>query len=261
MGFALEQVTFRYPQKTVIRKLSFCLQPGRTYGILGPNGCGKTTLLDLLVRHRKPCNGCIRYEGRKLSTYRQKDLARKVALVPQNYDINFPFTAGQIVMMGRYPHMTRFCAPSTKDQEMVQDIMQKTDTAEFAHRPVTELSGGERQRVVLARALAQDARMLILDEAFSNLDVQHCIQLLNTVTRLSREKGTGVIAVFHDINLAARYCDELIFMDNGQIVASGPRDLVLNPEILQKVFKVQARVYFEPFSQASQVAFKQTGLA
>jgi iron complex transport system ATP-binding protein len=164
-------------------------------------------------------------------------------------------------MMGRYPHMTRFSVPSAKDKELVQEIMQKTDTAGLAHRPVTELSGGERQRVVLARALAQDARMLILDEAFSNLDVQHCIQLLNTVTRLPREKGTGVIAVFQDINLAARYCDELIFMDNGQIVASGPKDRVLNPEILQKVFKLQAKVYFEPFSQASQVAFKQTGLA
>jgi iron complex transport system ATP-binding protein len=160
--------------------------------------------------------------------------------------------------MGRYPHISRFAAPSALDREMVRQIMQQTDTAVLAHRPVNELSGGERQRVVLARALAQDARMLILDEAFSNMDVHHCMQLLNTVTHLTRKNGTGVVAVFQDINLAARYCDELIFMQEGQIAASGPRDQVLNPEILQQVFRVQAKVYFEPFSQASQVVFKQT---
>jgi iron complex transport system ATP-binding protein len=256
MGFALEKVSFRYPQKTVIRDLSLQLDAGRIYGILGPNGCGKTTLLDLLVRHRQPCRGRIRYAGRELAAFGQKDLARQVALVPQNFYINFPFTARQVVMMGRYPHLPRFGAPSAGDRQMVREIMQKTDTAILAHRAVTELSGGERQRVVLARALAQDARMLILDEAFSNMDVHHCMQMLNTVTRSTREKGTGVVAVFQDINLAARYCDDLIFMRNGRIAASGPRDQVLNPEILQQVFQVQAKVFFEPFSQASQVAFK-----
>ena len=168
MLFELNHIRFRYADRNVIDDISLSLAAGKFYGIIGPNGSGKTTLLDLLTRHRVPADGDIFYSGKPLALFSKKALSREIALVPQNFYINFPFTVKEIVMMGRYPHIPRFAAPSTADLKVLHEVMELTITRDFANRYITELSGGERQRVVFARALAQDAPVLILDVATSN---------------------------------------------------------------------------------------------
>lgn len=257
MPFELTGVSFSYSEKKVIDDISMSFAPGMFCGIIGPNGCGKTTLLDLFAKHRRPTDGRITYKGRDLGTYSTKELSKEIALVPQNFYINFPFTVKEVVMMGRYPHIPRFSAPSTEDINMVQDIMEKTGVSEFTGRFINELSGGERQRVVFARALAQGAHVLILDEATSNLDINHSISLLNICERRMKQQGRTVISVMQDINLAAVYCDYLVFMSRGRIVTHGATRDVLTPATIRKVFNVDAKVYAESYSDSLRVVFKK----
>jgi ABC-type cobalamin/Fe3+-siderophores transport system ATPase subunit len=232
----------------VIDNFSMSFSSGKFYGIVGPNGSGKTTILDLLAKHLKPENGKIYYNGIDLASYTSKQLSKEIALVPQNFYINFAFTVREIVLMGRYPYIARFANPTPEDTSIVNEVMEKTET---------ELSGGERQRVVFARALAQNTPVLILDEATSNLDINYSISLLNiTEERVKKEEKT-VIAVMQDINLAAAYCDYLIFLNAGQIAAHGLTQEVLNPATIKTVFNVDAKVYLESYSDSLQVIFKK----
>jgi cobalamin transport system ATP-binding protein len=256
MPFALTDVTFSYDQKHAVDGISLDLAPGRFYGIIGPNGSGKTTLVDLLTGLRRPSSGSLAYQGKDLATLSKTALAREIALVPQNFYINFPFTAEEIVMMGRYPHMPRFSRPSAVDRRQVGSVMAATGTDEFRGRFITQLSGGERQRVVFARALVQDTPVLILDEGTSNLDVRHAIDLLNLAAAGVREQGRTVIAVLQDINLAAAYCDVLLFLKHGRIAAFGDAETVLTAETIRSVFEVDAKIYFDPFAGSNRVVFR-----
>ena len=257
MPFELNHICFKYADRKVIDNVSIALAPGKFYGIIGPNGSGKTTMLDLLARHRLPDEGDIFYQGKALASFSKKELSRKIAMVPQNFYINFPFTVKEIVMMGRYPHIPRFAAPSSVDLNILQNVMQLTEINEFADRYITELSGGERQRVVFARALAQDTPVLILDEATSNLDINFSINLLNIAEQRVKANEDTVVAVMQDINLAAGYCDYLIFMSGGKIAAHGATRTVLNPETLRTVFNIEAKVYQESYSQSLRVVFRK----
>jgi iron complex transport system ATP-binding protein len=257
MAYSVRNVSFFYGEKNILDDVTLELPPGKFYGIVGPNGCGKTTLLDLLVRHKEPTRGQIALNGKELSRFPKKSLSRQAALVPQNFYINFPYTTAEIVMMGRYPHMPRFAAPSETDQRVVRNVMEKADVVQFEHRYVTELSGGERQRVVFARALAQDTPVLLLDEASSNLDINHTLRLLGLAADGVKQQGRTVIAVLQDINLAALYCDHLLFMKQGQIVEQGKIETALTPETIQAVFGVSAKVSFDPFSNRKQVVFRK----
>lgn len=257
MPFDLKRVDFYYADKKIIDNFSITVEPGRFYGIIGPNGSGKTTILDLLCKLRRPQRGEVLYRGKSISRYSKKQLAREIALVPQNFYINFPFTVEQVVMMGRYPHMPRFSAPSARDRSAVKDIMVQTEIGRFSGRFITELSGGERQRVIFARALAQDTPVLILDEATSNLDINYSLSLLSISEQRVKQQGRTVIAVMQDINLAAVYCDYLIFMSGGKIAAHGTTRQVLSPETIRAVFAVESKVYAETYCDALQVVFKK----
>ncbi len=255
--FRLDGISFAYGDKHVLDGISIHLPRGGFYGIVGPNGCGKTTLVDLLTGLKTPHEGTITYREKRLTAYSKKTLAREIALVPQNFYINFPFTAEEVVMMGRYPGMSRFSPPSAADNAIVGEIMERTETGRFRDRFITELSGGERQRVVFARALAQDTPVLILDEATSNLDINHSLALLDLATGEMGGRRKTVIAVLQDINLAAVYCDHLIFMKTGRIAAEGPTNEVLTADTLKKVFNVDAKIHFEDFTGSNQVAFRR----
>jgi len=257
MAFELDGISFYYADKKVIDGLSLHFAPAKFYGIVGPNGSGKTTVLDLLANHRQPAEGIIRYRGKPLSSYSKFELSKEIALVPQNFYINFPFTVREIVMMGRYPHIPRFSAPSSEDQKIVQAVMEKSNIIVFADRYVTELSGGERQRVVFARALAQNTPVLILDEATSNLDINYSLSLLTMAAAGVRNDGKTVIAVLQDINLAATYCDYLVFMSKGRIVTHGTTGEILNSDTLRAVFGIDAKVYFDDYSNCLQVVFRR----
>lgn len=240
----------------MIEALDIDLEAGFFYAILGPNGCGKTTLIDLLAGHLSPDSGSVSLQGRELSRFSRRELARKIALVPQFYNINFPYTAAEIVMMGRYPHLSRFAAIDAGEKERVKAVMQATDIVSLGPRPVTELSGGERQRVVFARALVQDTPILFLDEATANLDINHTLKLLGLVKRNVKEKKQTVVAVFQDLNLAAACCDRFILLHQGRVVVQGELDKVLHPEPIAKVFGVEAKVYEDPCFGRKQIIFK-----
>lgn len=257
MAITTENLTFSYRDKPVIGGVSLHLEAGRFYGIMGPNGCGKTTLLDLLTGHTRPASGSVRLHGKPLAEYSKKSLAKKVALVAQNFYINFPYTAAEVVMMGRYPHIARFARPGKGDYEIVDAVMGQTGVDRFKGRYVTELSGGERQRVVFARALAQDTPILILDEATSNLDINHTLGLLSLAAEGGGRTCRTVISVFQDLNLAALYCDAMIFMKDGRVHAHGETGAVLTERNVDAVFDVTARVYHDAYSDGMRVAFKR----
>jgi len=255
MGYTLRDVYFTYESHVIFSGLSLDVRPGCFHGVLGPNGSGKTTLLDLITGHLKPRSGDILLDGRSLDNFDTGDLAKKCALVPQDFRVNFPFTVSQVVMMGRYPHLGRFSAPGAKDRELVDLAMSATGISDFSQRYVTELSGGERQRVVFARALAQDPACLILDEATSNLDIRHTLALMTLAAERVKNNGMTVISVMQDLNLAARFCRSLLFLKHGRVVAHGPVDKVFTESVIQEAFDVPSRVYFDETIQCKQVVF------
>ena len=255
MGYTLKDVSFSYESHPIFSGLSLEIKPGCFHGVLGPNGSGKTTLLDLITGHLKPRSGDILLDGRRLDEFDAGALARTCALVPQDFRVNFPFTVDQVVMMGRYPHLGRFSAPGAKDRERVDQAMAATGISDFSHRYVTELSGGERQRVVFARALAQNPSCLILDEATSNLDVRHTLALMSLAADRVKTNGLTVISVMQDLNLAARFCQSLLFLKHGRVVDHGPTEQVFTASVIQEVFDVPSRVYFDETIQCKQVIF------
>lgn len=252
--FELHKVSFAYGNKKVLTDIGLSLPPGKFYGLLGPNGSGKTTLLDLLIANRAPAQGTIHFKGRQLTHFSRRQLAREFSLVPQDFIIGFDYTVLDVVLMGRHPYIPRFGSPSAADLTIAEQAMESIGIAGFAERYVTELSGGEKQRVVVARALAQQTPVLILDEATSNLDISHTLEIFQVVRRRVREQGHTVIGAIHDLNLAAAYCDEIVFLKEGGLFCQGPTKEVMNAENIAEVFGVESRVFLDEYSGAQQVS-------
>ncbi len=254
--FQLEGVSFRYGERPALEDFSASLMEGRFYGVVGPNGSGKSTLLDLLLGVRLPARGAISYRGQELGGYGRKFLARELALVPQDFRIDFGFTVEEVVLMGRHPYLPRFGAPTAVDLDIVHRAMIDLDILHLAERSVTGLSGGEKQRVVAARALAQEPTVLLLDEATSSLDILHTLRILDTVAGLVQAKKITAIGVFHNLDLAGGYCDELFFLKQGRLAAAGPTAEVLTPSTIGTVFGVDCRVSHDPFSRSPRVSYR-----
>jgi iron complex transport system ATP-binding protein len=257
MAFELNNICFSYGSHNVIDNLSFSIRSGCFHAILGPNGCGKTTLLDLLSGYIRPASGKIRFNGQNISEYGKRSLSRHIALVPQEYRVNFPYTVREVVAMGRYPHQARFSHPTAQDMQIVEDALDVCGAQELSDRFITELSGGEKQRVIFARAIAQQTPVLLLDEPCASMDVKHALRILNVASEQVLKKGVTVIAVMHDINLAARFADNLIFMKQGQRIASGPARDSLDSKIIREVFDVESLVAMEQHLNVPQVVFLQ----
>lgn len=260
MIFEIEDINFSFGKIKAIDGLSLAISPGSFWGILGPNGCGKSTLLDLLARCKTPRSGTIRYRGRDIGDYNRKDLAKEIAVVPQDFYVNFSFTVKEIVLMGRHPNIPRFASPLSRDLEIVDQIMELLEIVKFKDKYITELSGGEKQRVIFARALAQDTPVLLLDEATSNMDIRYTLDILDIVSEDVEVRRKTVIAALHNLNLAATYCDKLIFMKSGRVVSQGEQDEMLTEENLREVFGIESHVYFDEYVGSKQVVFRRRRL-
>ena len=233
--FRIADISFSYGNVSVLRHVSLGMREGNFYGILGPNGSGKTTLLDVMAGIKAPDSGRVLFMAKDIEDYSKKELAKGIALVPQEFYINFPFTVKDIVLMGRHPYIPRFGSASADDIEMVDYTMRLMEIEDFQGRYVTELSGGEKQRVVFARALVQDTPVLLLDEGTSNMDIRHTLKILGIARDRVRKDNRTVIAAMHDLNLAAQFCDHLVFLKDGKVVAQGPIDTVFNEQNVKTV--------------------------
>jgi iron complex transport system ATP-binding protein len=242
------QVTFSFNGTPVLDGVDLCLLPGRLLGVIGPNGAGKSTLVRVLSRLLNPAGGSVQLNGQSLAGWQPADLARVLAVVPQDRELPSAFTAWETVLMGRTPYLGWMGKETRRDRDIVRRAMEETGVFHLAHRLVGQLSGGERQRVVVARALAQQPRVLLLDEPTSHLDISHQVETLSLIVRLVREQALAALAIFHDLNLAAQYCDELVLLNLGQIVARGAPDQVLTPELLQQVYRAEVVVVPHPLN-------------
>src|SRR5262249_55317191 len=212
------------------------IAPGEIVGVIGPNSSGKTTLIRLLTRVLEPASGEISLEGAPVRSLSRTELARRVAVVPQGILPEFPFTVGELVLMGRYPHDPRRYFESPRDRAVAREAMEATSVLELADMPLEHLSGGERQRAVIARALAQEPRLLVLDEPTAHLDLRYQVEAAALLRRLNRGRGMTVLLVSHDLNLAAEVCDRLLLLNGGQPTVIGPPDVVLDEALLASVF-------------------------
>jgi iron complex transport system ATP-binding protein len=240
---ALADVAFAYPlpdggRREVLRSVDLTLARGDLVALVGTNGSGKTTLLRLLTGNLKPNRGEVRLDGRPLSDWRRMDLARRVAVLPQQLDLPVGFRVAELVEMGRAPHARRLFASSADDERAIARALADADALDLADRLAEELSGGERQRVLVAMALAQEPDLLLLDEPTLHLDLAHQVALLAAIRRLREQRGLTVLAVLHDLNLAAAFAPRVAVLDDGRIVADGPPAEVLRPDLVQRVFGV-----------------------
>lgn len=242
---SFENVTAGYGDTAIVRDVSLVVPPGEIVGLVGPNGAGKSTLLRAITGSADVNRGALTLNGTSLANMNARDRARSVGVVPQSVEATFSFSAREFVLMGRHVRMTRFGTASAHDHDVVQEMLELTDTAYLADDPVDTLSGGDLQRLALAQALAQEPDVLLLDEATSHLDLNHRLQVLNLVRRLADE-GKAVLAVFHDLDLAARYTDRLAVVHEGGIFSAGGPSDVLTPEMLRSVFGVRAVVGADP---------------
>ena len=239
-------LTLTYDKHTVVDGLDLALPAGRITAIVGANGCGKSTLLRGLSRVLRPHAGAVLLDGADLRSMHPKQVARRVALLPQQPVAPSGMTVVELVGLGRHPHQTAFRPRTRDDDRIVAEALEATATLDLADRLVEELSGGQRQRVWIAMVLAQQTDVLLLDEPTSFLDLAHAVDVLDLVTDLNRERGTTVAMVLHDLNLAARYADELIAVKEGTVVAQGSPTEVITAERVRGVFGLTASVVPDP---------------
>ncbi|HZO87580.1 MAG TPA: heme ABC transporter ATP-binding protein [Chthonomonadaceae bacterium] len=239
-------ITAGYGAQNVLETVDVAVETGEFVGLIGPNGSGKSTLLRVLSQALRPRRGQVRLEGREIGSWSSRELARRLAFVPQEEPAVFDFTVRDVVLMGRHPHHRRFQGDTAEDYACVARALADADILHLADRPITQLSGGEHRRVLLARALAQQTPFLLLDEPTAHLDVTHQIEILALVHRLTRERGVGALAALHDLNHAAEFCDRLTLLCAGRRIAEGLPEAVLTPVNLRAAYDAHVQVGRNP---------------
>lgn len=241
----VSQLGFSYDDALIFNNLELQLNHGEMVGLIGPNGAGKSTLLRLLLGMSKPGNGSITLMEKPLAKIRRRELAQLITLVPQDSQINYAFSVEDVVAMGRNPWLDRFQPAGAEDLAIIESAMEQTDVLRFAKRSITQLSGGERQRVLIARAIAQQTPIILLDEATANLDICHQLEVLELAQRLAGQ-GRLVVAAIHDLSMASRFCDRLLLLAQQALQADGaPRD-VITKDSLKRFFNLHAEVKETP---------------
>lgn len=242
-------LSFSVDAVKLLDRVDVSAESGQFVGLIGPNGAGKSTLLRAISNVLSYQEGSVSLHGADLTTLPAREVAELLALVPQIAPYTQGFTTFELVLMGRYPHLGRFQVEGQSDDRIARNAMRLTETDQFETRTIETLSGGERQRVFLARAVAQQPQVLLLDEPTSNLDILHQLKILTLVRQLV-DDGLTAIAAIHDLNLAARFCDRLVLISEGRVVADGLAEDVLTPELIESAFGVESAIYREPVTGA-----------
>ncbi len=255
----VNSVSFRYHQAWVLQEVSFRVEKGEFVGVIGPNGSGKTTLLKLLYRLLAPQRGEILIELAPMKKMDRRDIAKRIAVVAQETQVLFPFSVLETVLMGRSPYLGGLLFESEKDLEIARKAMEWTKILPFSERSIEELSGGERKRVFIARALAQEPEIVLLDEPTANLDIQHQIDFLDLILTLNRERGLTIVMASHDMNIASEFCDRLILLQGGRIYQTGTPEEVMTKENIESVYGCEVWVDRHPISGMPRISLLRKG--
>jgi len=261
ISLQITKVYFSYLDGLVLHNINLSIRAGEIVGLLGPNGSGKTTLIKLVSGILKPNQGEIKLNGSSLSQLTRKSIARSLAVVPQQFHIPFAFTVSEVVTLGRIPFLKAFAEESEADRRFVANALELVGISELEERRFDELSGGERQKVILAMALAQQPKLLLLDEPTAHLDISHQVEILELVKRLNLEQGLTVIAAMHDLNLAALYFDRLILLKEGRVWADGTPAQVLTEARIKEVFSALVTVEPHPVTGVPHIVVTPKGSA
>lgn len=253
---SMENLTIGYGHKTVIRDLSATVETGELIGIIGCNGAGKSTLLKTIRGLLPAQTGEIRYYGRKLEDYAEKELARKVAYLQQQVQTGFGYTGMDIVLTGRYPYMKWWESENEYDKKLAADCMAYTGTLDLADRPVTQVSGGQKQRILLAKVLAQQTPLLFLDEPTTGLDMVYREEIFR-FTKALAEKGKTILMVVHELDLAAKYCSRILLLGEGRLLADGAPEEVFTEEILSRAYSADVSVVRNPLNGSLEISTRE----
>jgi len=245
----LEDINFSYGKQKILHEINFHLEKREFIGIIGPNGSGKSTLLKNISKLLEPDHGYIYLDRDLLNSYSYKELAKKMAVVPQDTDVNFSFSVYDLVMMGRNPYQDRWGRVSDEDIRKVEEALELTDTKKFKDKSIQNLSGGERQRVIIARAIVQEPELLLLDEPTASLDINYQRNIFDLVSDLNDELDMSVLAVSHDLNLISQYCERLILLKQGKIYTIGKVEEVITKDNISKVYNTDVEIKYNPITE------------
>lgn len=251
MDLALEHISVHFGNQKIVNEVSLEVKKGDFVGIIGPNGSGKSTLMRTVYRTIQPNSGAVFLGGYNIKEIKLADSAKQLGVLGQFNTVNFDFTVFEMVMMGRTPHKSMLGADTAEDYNIALDAIQKVGMEHYAHRSFASLSGGEKQRIVLARALAQLPKILVLDEPTNHLDIKYQLQILSIVKSL----GIGILAVLHDLSLAAMYCNKLYVLKDGQIMAHGVPREIITPELIRDVYEIDSHISVNPVTGCLSISY------
>lgn len=254
-AISLRQLSFSYRTQTVLQDINLEIPHQSLLALIGPNGSGKTTLLRVMSKALRPQQGTVLLDSRPLASFSARDLAQKLAVISSEQHFEFPFSVADVVAMGRFPHLNRLARMSGQDWKIVDEAMEKTCVLHFRNRSISQLSSGEKQRVLIARAIAQQPSLLMLDEPNAHLDINHQIAIFNLLRRLNRQHQMTVIVVLHDLSAAAAFCDTMVLLHRGQIVRTGKPAEVITAELIQQTYGAEVTVFPSPVGGCPQIAF------
>ncbi len=244
----IENLSVGYFRKEVIENLSVDFEQGEFCALLGPNGAGKSTLLKSIIGFLIPEKGEVLIKNKSVSNWNKNDLARNISFIPQDFKLQFDYLVEELVLMGRFPYVGYWQSYSQKDKEITQNVLKQLDLLKLRKKQFSQLSGGERKRVTIARALAQETDILLMDEAFANLDINHQLEIMQLLSEINLKQKKLIILVSHNINLASEYCQRILMMKHGKLIADGNPEEIITTENLKKLYETNLKIIPNPLT-------------